>query len=104
MKRATQRIWLLAFAASGATTPWVTAAYATDIKPAAERSVPDAGRVGNAGHAGANGRGGVREGEGAGTPTIRGPKLPEALRLRLQARLDARVDADVAREKALRAE
>jgi TolA-binding protein len=46
----------------------------------------------------------VREGDGAATPTIRGPRLPEALRARLQAKLDARVDADIVREKALRAE
>jgi len=99
--------WLV-LAASAATIPWVTEAYATDIRPAAERSVLDAGRAGrgsNVGHVGATGRAGagVREGEGS-QPAIRGPRLPEALRARLQARLDARVDADVAREKSLRAE
>jgi len=106
MKRAIQRIWLLALSAPLATTPWVTAAYATDIRPAAERNVSDTGRVGSPGRGGPGGRAsaGVREGEGNGQPAIRGPKLPEALRVRLQARLDARVDADVAREKALRAE
>jgi tetratricopeptide (TPR) repeat protein len=106
MKRPRSRLWLFAIAASTATTPWVTAAYATDIRPAAERSVVDAGRVGGSVRGGAGGRGGpgAREGEGAATPTIRGPKLPEALRARLQAKLDARVDADIVREKALRAE
>jgi TolA-binding protein len=39
-----------------------------------------------------------------GEPAIRGPKLPEALRKRLQARLDARVDSDIAQAKKLRAD
>ena len=46
----------------------------------------------------------VRKDGSSGEPTIRGPKIPEALRKQLQAQLDARVDADVAQTKALRGE
>ena len=49
-------------------------------------------------------RGLVSEGGSSGQVGIRGPKIPEALRLALKARLDARVDADVAQAHALRAE
>jgi len=53
----------------------------------------------------AGGAGAVpRNPEDAGKPAIRGPRLPEALRLRLKERLDARVLADVAEEKRLRGE
>jgi cellulose synthase operon protein C len=46
----------------------------------------------------------VRQDGSSGQPTIRGPRIPEALRKQLQARLDARVDADVAQTKNLRGE
>ncbi len=69
------------------------------IKPAAERSVAG-GPVKKP-----QGSGVVNDGGGSsGQPAIRGPKLPEALRVQLQAKLDARVDSDVAKSKELRSE
>ena len=50
------------------------------------------------------GRGLTREGSSTGQPAIRGPKIPEALRQRLQARLDLRVENDVAQSKRLRSQ
>ena len=46
----------------------------------------------------------VSEGGSSGRPAISGPKIPEALRRRLQSRLDARVDADLAQTRTLRRE
>ena len=40
----------------------------------------------------------------AGSPAIRGPQIPEALRAQLKAQLDARIDADLAQIKELRGE
>src|SRR5580704_171271 len=84
------------------------------IRPAAERSVGAAGPVrpmagGAGGTAGATrlaggsagGSAGAHDPDDAGKPAIRGPRLPEALRVRLKERLDARVLADVAEEKRL---
>jgi hypothetical protein len=70
------------------------------IAPAAERVIASEGGAPDAKRAKGAARG--REGS-AGEPAIRGPKLPEALRRRLQARLDARVDSDLAQAKKLRA-
>jgi tetratricopeptide (TPR) repeat protein len=42
--------------------------------------------------------------EGAGSPTIRGPKIPEALRAQLHAKLEARIDNDLAAARKLRTE
>jgi cellulose synthase operon protein C len=81
-----------------AAAPTTTSAVPDSIKPAAERSVAG-------GPINKPGRGVVSEGGGSsGEPAIRGPKLPEALRLQLKAKLDARVDADLAKSKELRAE
>ncbi|HEY1957817.1 MAG TPA: tetratricopeptide repeat protein [Polyangiaceae bacterium] len=44
------------------------------------------------------------ESEHPGTPAIRGPKLPEAVRARLKAQLDARIDRDVGQIRELRGE
>jgi tetratricopeptide (TPR) repeat protein len=71
------------------------------VKPAAERSIAATVPVGVA-RRGSNQA--AASGGQPGTPAIRGPKIPEALRKPLQARLDARVDADVAKTKVLRRE
>ena len=42
--------------------------------------------------------------EGAGTPAIRGPKIPEALRAQIQSKLETRIDNDVALARKLRGE
>jgi tetratricopeptide (TPR) repeat protein len=42
--------------------------------------------------------------EGAGSPAIRGPKIPEALRAQLQARLEKRIDNDLVAARKLRVE
>ena len=73
---------------------------ADPIKPAAERSISADPRPRPTG----SGRGLVHGSGSSGQPAIRGPKVPEALRQRLQSRLDARVDADVAQAKKLRGE
>ncbi len=44
------------------------------------------------------------ESEHPGTPSIRGPKLPEAVRAHLKAQLDERVERDLGQIKALRTE
>jgi cellulose synthase operon protein C len=44
------------------------------------------------------------ETEHPGTPAIRGPKLPEAVRAHLKAQLDARIDRDLGQIRSLRAE
>src|SRR6478672_861684 len=44
------------------------------------------------------------ESEHPGTPAIRGPKLPEAVRAHLKAQLDARVERDIVQIKELRGE
>ncbi len=44
------------------------------------------------------------ESEHPGTPAIRGPKLPEAVRAHLKAQLDARIERDLVQIHALRAE
>jgi tetratricopeptide (TPR) repeat protein len=79
-----------------ATSPAQTGGQA--IAPAAERSLLSESAPTTKGS-----RGGTRT-NGAAEPAIRGPKLPEALRKRLQAQLEARVQADVVQEKRLRAE
>jgi tetratricopeptide (TPR) repeat protein len=70
------------------------------IRPAAERAIEGvpAQRSKPSGHSV------VREGGSSGQPAILGPKIPEALRRRLQSRLDARVDADLAQSRKLRVE
>jgi tetratricopeptide (TPR) repeat protein len=70
---------------------------AGDIKPAAERSITAVSTKPTASRAPGTNR-------SSGTPGIRGPKLPEAMRKQLQARLDARVEADIAQMKSLRKE
>ena len=103
--RAMATLAAAAFAVSGARTALAippssplpaSSSAAGDIKPAAERSISAESKkpTGSRGASGGS----------SGTPAIRGPKLPEALRKQLQARLDARVDADVAQMKALRKE
>lgn len=44
------------------------------------------------------------ESDHPGTPAIRGPKLPDAVRAHLKAQLDARIDRDVVQIRRLRAE
>jgi tetratricopeptide (TPR) repeat protein len=86
-------------AAASATTK--SAPSSGGIEPAAERILLDtSGRRGPT--KGATAAGG--ESTTAGRPAIRGPKIPEALRVRLQPALDARVQSDVAKSKELRAE
>lgn len=67
------------------------------IQPAAERTVSSASGRTLERHA----AGRARSNESTVAAPF-GPKLPDALRVRLQARLDARVLADVAKEKELR--
>jgi tetratricopeptide (TPR) repeat protein len=69
-----------------------------EIRPAAERTIS----VASAPKPARTGREVVREGGSSGRPAILGPKIPEALRRRLQSRLDARVDADLAQTRTLR--
>src|ERR1022692_2374340 len=66
------------------------------ITPAAERSLSSEAQPA------AKGARGAAHAKGTGEPMIHGPKLPEALRLQLQARLEARVLADVVQERKLR--
>jgi tetratricopeptide (TPR) repeat protein len=70
------------------------------IEPAAERILLDTSGRHPSARATTNGG----ESTSAGRPAIRGPKIPEELRARLQPALDARVQADVAQTKELRAE
>jgi len=44
------------------------------------------------------------ESDHPGTPAIRGPKLPDAVRAQLKAQLDARIDRDIQRIRSLRGE
>jgi tetratricopeptide (TPR) repeat protein len=69
------------------------------IQPAAERAVVSSRPAGPSRPAASG-----RERADAGIPTVRGPKLPEALRAQLQARLDTRVTNDLAKAKQLRSE
>jgi len=71
------------------------------IEPAAERILLDTSGRHRAPRGGSTNGG---ESTSAGRPAIRGPKIPEALRARLQPALDARVRSDVAKSKELRAE
>ncbi|MGD0675891.1 MAG: tetratricopeptide repeat protein [Polyangiaceae bacterium] len=68
------------------------------ISPAAERAMAASDPARPAARARA------RDGAPRGDPAILGPRIPLALRARLQARLDHRVDADLAKMKQLRAE
>src|SRR5580704_10874234 len=68
------------------------------IAPAAERSLSSEAQPTAPRARGAPGA------KGNGEPAIRGPKLPEALRIQLQTRLEARVQADVVQERKLRKE
>jgi tetratricopeptide (TPR) repeat protein len=79
---------------AGTTGPTSTAG----IAPAAERQLPSGATPSARGA-----RIGGRE-SSSGELAIRGPKLPEALRKRLQVRLDARVAADLESTKKLRGE
>ncbi len=71
------------------------------IQPAAERTLPGSPKQPLSGRGAAQGP--PHEGV-AGEPAIRGPRIPDALRVQLKARLDARVSADLVKTKELRVE
>src|SRR5437868_6849465 len=87
---------------AGAPAGGAPAAGPGAIQPAAERTVVSSRPAGPGGLAAAAAPG--RDRAAAGVPTVRGPRLPEALRVRLQARLDTRVTNDLAKAKQLRSE
>ena len=81
-------------------TTSTAAGETSQVKPAAERTVTSgptqrpvgSGRAGT----GATGAGSI--------PLVRGPKIPEALRIQMKATLDKRIDQDLTRIKSLRGE
>ena len=71
----------------------------TTVKAADERSISAGPVVKPKGHATDS-----TDESGAGKPIVRGPKLPDALRVTMKAQLDARIDADLGKIKGLRTE
>jgi tetratricopeptide (TPR) repeat protein len=83
-----------------ATASAATAAAPPAVKAAGERSIsagPIAKPTGTKG-------GGAQQAGGAGRPGVRGPKIPEAMRLQMKAQLDKRIDDDLGKIRGLRKE